>query len=249
MNVLKIDDTPSTNTWLAEHAASLEWPAMVVAHTQSAGRGQRGNSWESEPGKNITASVVFRPEGIAPSGQFEISEAIALAVSDTLLAFGVNAQVKWPNDIYVGDRKIAGILIENVITGDGIERVIAGIGLNVNQEVFVSDAPNPVSLKQVTGRHIDLEKCLRVLELALDMRTGLIDGSGFLHRRYMERLWRADDFYPFRDVRTSQHFMGMIHGIAPDGMLTLLTDDMERRQYRFKEVEFIIDTDPKPLTK
>ena len=148
----------STNTELARLAdEGAPHGTVAIAECQTAGRGQRGNTWESAPGENVTMSVLLHPDGIEPRRQFAISEAVALGVAETLdiyLPAGMRAEVKWPNDIYVGNRKICGILIENRITSTTIERAIAGIGLNVNQELFVSDAPNPVSLRQLTGaRH------------------------------------------------------------------------------------------------
>ena len=107
----------STNSYVSHHAASLADMTMVIADAQTAGRGQRGNSWESEPGKNLTFTLLHRPKGVLPREQFAISEATALAVADFLEENGISAAVKWPNDIYVGDRKIAGILIEHSLTG------------------------------------------------------------------------------------------------------------------------------------
>ncbi|MDE6431375.1 MAG: biotin--[acetyl-CoA-carboxylase] ligase, partial [Duncaniella sp.] len=120
----------------------------VSARRQTAGRGQRGNSWESAPGKNITMSILLRPEGLHPSRQFVISRAVSLAITGVLRRYmpASAVRVKWPNDIYVDDRKICGILIENVISSASIRQSVVGIGINVNQRRFLSDAPNPVSM-------------------------------------------------------------------------------------------------------
>lgn len=151
MTHIALEEVSSTNTWLAQHADELLHLTMVTAERQTAGRGQRGNSWESEPGANLTFSLLIRPEGVPARSQFSISEATALAVTDLLAIYGVKATVKWPNDIYVGDRKICGILIEHAVMGTSIMHSIIGAGLNVNQTRFVSDAPNPVSLLQLTA--------------------------------------------------------------------------------------------------
>ncbi|MDE6668417.1 MAG: biotin--[acetyl-CoA-carboxylase] ligase [Muribaculaceae bacterium] len=150
MTHISLDEVSSTNTWLAQHAAELPHLTMVTAARQIAGRGQRGNSWESEPGANLTFSLLIRPEDMPARSQFSISEATALAVTDLLATYGLTATVKWPNDIYVGDRKICGILIEHAVMGTSIMHSIIGVGLNVNQTRFISDAPNPVSLLQLT---------------------------------------------------------------------------------------------------
>lgn len=143
----------STSNYLASIADESPHGFVVEAEAQTAGRGQRGNSWESEPRMNILMSVLLRPEGIAPSEQFLISQAVSVAIVRVLRHYLPEVRIKWPNDIYVGDRKICGILIENSITATKIIHSIVGIGLNVNQREFHSDAPNPVSMFQLTGRN------------------------------------------------------------------------------------------------
>ena len=113
---------------------------MVTAYRQTAGQGQRGNSWEAEPGKNLTFSILYRPAGLPPMAQFAMSEAVALAVVDFLGVHGLEAKVKWPNDIYVGDRKICGILIRHSITATCVDYSVIGVGINANQTEFLSDA-------------------------------------------------------------------------------------------------------------
>ena len=120
--------------------------AVVIAERQSRGRGQRGNSWSSAEGMNLTFSAVLCPAGLRAESQFYLSKAVALSVSDTVDSFGIESRIKWPNDIYVGDGKVAGILIENDLMGACISRSIAGIGLNVNQTAFDPALPNPTSL-------------------------------------------------------------------------------------------------------
>ena len=158
MNFLLLEEVDSTNSYVAVHAAELEDMTMVIADSQTAGRGQRGNSWESEQGKNLTFTLLYKPQGIAPREQFAISEAAALAVADFLVESGMEAKVKWPNDIYAGDRKISGILIEHALMGQTIQHTRIGIGLNVNQREFRSDAPNPVSMVQLLGSESDISR-------------------------------------------------------------------------------------------
>ena len=176
--IIHIDETDSTNRWLMEHSdSSLETlsdvakePSLcVVADYQTAGKGCGTNSWESERGKNLTFSVMLHPVEIPASGQFRISEAVSVALCTTLEAYIYNkVEIKWPNDIYVGDQKICGILIENRLQGSTIMNSIVGIGLNVNQQIFRSDAPNPVSMYQLVGHEMDRTALLDAFLKALD---------------------------------------------------------------------------------
>lgn len=220
-----IDRCASTSSELdrsAPHGFAL------MAREQTAGRGQRGNSWEAEPGMNITMSVMLRPEQVPAIRQFEISEAVALAVADTVEALGVgNVAVKWPNDIYVGDRKIAGILIENTLSGNMISRSVAGIGVNVNQKEFHSDAPNPVSAAQLTGQRYDLQPIAAEMVDRILARLGRDN-----HAEYRRRLWRGSGLWTWK-TPDGREFQAEIIDVAPDGMLTL---SGQPRPFAFKEV-------------
>ena len=134
---------------------------IIWADQQSAGRGQRGHKWESRRGENITFSAIFEPRFVPILRQFLLSQAVALGVVDALHYYGIVAKIKWTNDIYVGDKKLAGILIEHKLQGGEIGRTIAGIGLNVNQMEFSPDLPNPVSMQQLTRVELDTEEVLR----------------------------------------------------------------------------------------
>ena len=218
----------STNTVMKERAATLPHGYTLAARSQTAGRGQRGNSWESLPGRNLTFSILLRPEHIAPARQFVISA------------------IKWPNDIYAGDRKICGILIEHTLgTCSGITYTVAGAGVNINQERFCSDAPNPVSLRQITGVEYELDTLLS--EFA-DNIIGEFEGADTtdaaaaeaLHRRFMARMWRNDGaMHPFR-LPSGEVFMASVASVAPDGRLTLVDRDGVARHFYFKEVAFVL---------
>lgn len=219
-----IDICESTNSAIdrdAPHGFAL------MAREQTAGRGQRGNSWEAEPGLNVTLSLMLRPRELDAVRQFEVSEAVALGVADTVGELGIgDVRVKWPNDIYAGDRKIAGILIENSLSGPMIGRSIAGIGLNVNQTVFRSGAPNPVSIRQLTGREYDVEAVARrMVELILG-RLGRDN-----HAEYRRRLWRGEGIWLWR-TSSGELFSAAINNVLPDGRLCL----GERAPFAFKEV-------------
>ncbi|MDE5790926.1 MAG: biotin--[acetyl-CoA-carboxylase] ligase [Muribaculaceae bacterium] len=238
-----LPEAGSTNTWCREHASELSAPVVVRAVAQSAGRGQRGNSWESAPGQNLTFSILWHPEGVAPAEQFSISEAVALGVVAYLRLRGIEAKVKWPNDLYVGDRKICGILIEHSLLGSMLERSVIGVGINVNQEEFLSDAPNPVSMRQLTGRTFELPVELTVIveEIASCLEViSTADGREKLHSNFLKCLWRGDgEEYPFRDVKENRLFTGVIEGVEPAGFLLVRSkEDGELKKYAFKEVEF-----------
>lgn len=242
MDYVFLDTTDSTNSYATAHQHDLGDMTMITAHAQYSGRGQRGNSWESAPGKNLTVTVLFRP---APSSlpmaerQFRISEATALAVADTLEAFGITASLKWPNDIYVADRKICGILIEHTLLGNHIDNSRIGIGLNVNQREFVSDAPNPESMARVLGRDLPLAEVREALALALERR---LTAPGDIHEEYLSRLWRHDGKpHPFRrrDI-PGEPFLASIISVDRDGQLSLALPSGSTRHFYFKEIEFIL---------
>ncbi|MDE5628185.1 MAG: biotin--[acetyl-CoA-carboxylase] ligase [Muribaculaceae bacterium] len=242
--IIRLPSCPSTNAALA----AMDAPAhgtTVACHTQTAGRGQRGNSWEAEPGKNLTFSTLIRPEEAwPPARQFEISMLVALAVAectDELLEGcpGLRSTVKWPNDIYVGNRKICGILIENTIAGSGIVRSIAGVGLNINQRRFLSDAPNPVSAAMLTGLDYELDPILdKLVDAISDSTLRYFRNPDFpaLKQRFMSRLYRFDGKeHPFR-LPDGTEIRAEISDVEQDGHL--ITADGAR--YAFKEIAYII---------
>lgn len=223
-HIITLPETDSTSTALAALDAASPLPHMTAmrAVAQSAGRGQRGNSWESAPGANLTFSVVLRPHGVGAAEQFRISEAVSLAVAralDPLVPTGVEVSVKWPNDVYAGDLKICGILIENTLCGAAVERSIAGIGVNVNQRKFLSDAPNPVSLTQLTGKTHDIEALMRSVLSGIEVN--LLAPADELHTTWLSRLWRRTGVHPFRDAASGVRFDASVVTVTPAGQLVL----------------------------
>ena len=202
-DILTLQEVDSTNSYATAHSAELPGWTVITADCQTAGRGQRGNVWESEEGANLTFSMIIKPENFAARLQFSLSEGIALAIVDTLRLHGIYALVKWPNDIYVGDRKICGILIEHIVTGMTITSSVAGVGLNVNQKEFRSDAPNPVSMTQITSETYDLKALLAELAENMEVRSLQAftpEGRKELHETFKRNLWRGDgDFHPFAE--------------------------------------------------
>ena len=242
---IKVSQTASTNTYLSRLAATLPGGTVIYTPSQTAGRGQKGNSWESEDGKNLTFSLLLKFPPVKARDQFYLSEAASLAVVEALTAqAGEGFAVKWPNDVYWQDKKVCGMLIENSLNGTDIATSIIGIGINVNQERFVSDAPNPVSLINITGHDHDLEALLKQVCSSIEQvveSLGDDTARQDLHRRYMEVLYRNDGaMHPFEDA-TGHRFMATIAGIAPDGTLTLRHEDGTTHDYLFKEVKHIIN--------
>lgn len=244
-DIIRLDTVGSTNTYISTLPPDTRAGTAVIAREQTGGRGQRGNSWESEPGSNLTMSVLLRPNQVSAREQFMVSEAVALAVARTASRFAGGRQqvkVKWPNDIYAGDMKISGILIENALRGMTIERSIAGIGLNVNQERFYSDAPNPVSIHMLTGEVTPLDEVERELLGNIREMCGYLHPERYdeLHAMYCAQLWRADGFYPYTDAATGARFEARIKSIAPTGHITLEEADGTERTYAFKEVQAVM---------
>lgn len=245
MRIIELAETPSTNSYLAQHADELPDDTVVVAHTQTAGRGQRGNSWEAEPGKNLTFSLLLRPGFVKAAEQFLISRAVSVGIAKTIQRFARGSEevcIKWPNDIYVESQKIAGILIENSLMGSTIARSIVGIGLNVNQLQFMSDAPNPVSIIHLCGEETPLRP---LLEEVVSSILGQVDklrtpeGRMEVSSDYDSMLWRRDGLHPYVTA-AGEPFMAELVGIAPDGIMTLRDEDGRERHFAFKEVHFVI---------
>lgn len=251
---INLPTVDSTNTFVREmlseegtgqvmSASTLPGFTLVVADDQTRGRGQQGNSWETERGMNLTFSLLCHPQFVKPSHQFLLSQCMAVAIREALARRVDGVTVKWPNDIYVGDRKISGTLIECDLLGKSISNCIIGVGINVNQTVFRSDAPNPTSLKLLTGTVHDREAVLAdVLEgfqtLYALVREG---GEETVRSRYMQHLYRREGFHRYRDVRGE--FMAEIADVEPTGHLRLRFDTGQTVRYELKEVTFDI-----PLT-
>ena len=245
MNIVRIKETDSTILELGRMSerGSLEDCTVVVAENQTAGRGQAGNSWESEPGKNLLFSVLFYPEFLNVQHCFMLSKLTANCIKQVLDKFISDVTIKWPNDIYYRDKKITGILLENAIVNNRVSRVIIGAGININQEIFVGGAPNPVSLKQILGVDTDVNLILtEVVDKMFSLYESLKNGERGTHdainRYYHESLYRKTGMHVFSDK--NGRFKARIDSVADYGGLSLVTEDGETREYFFKEVSFVI---------
>jgi BirA family biotin operon repressor/biotin-[acetyl-CoA-carboxylase] ligase len=217
----------------------------ISADFQTSGHGQATNRWESEDGKNLLFSLLLRPTVIPAAEQFVITELVTLAIINALQDY-IRQQItiKWPNDIYVGDKKLCGILIENALCGPTIDTCIVGIGININQELFVSDAPNPISLKQLNGRDNDRGEILaEIYQNILNYYDYLADNwqnndiKQSLYYEYMNNLYRRTGYHNY-STPEGEHFRAEIEDIGPQGHLTLRLESGELRIFAFKEVIF-----------
>ena len=229
--IIHIDETESTNLWLKAHM-DVHLPCVVWTDYQTAGRGCGTNSWESERSKNLLFSILIHPSNIPVAKQFHISMAVSLAILDVLDQHIGDVSIKWPNDIYWRDGKLGGVLIENHVQGAMIRDSIIGVGLNVNQQKFKSDAPNPISLIQIHGQETNCEMLLSDILSRFEQCL-----NQDLKSRYFSRLYRRRGYYPYTDKDGA--FMAEILDVEDDGHLLLRDDNGRDRRYGFKEVQFI----------
>lgn len=238
MSIGNVDAKDATNTGAEADADEM---TIITAQYQDSGRGQGTNRWESEAGKNLLFSVALYPKAVAVRRQYILSMAGALAVKAALNEYTSHISLKWPNDVYWRDRKISGTLIETSLSGQTIRRCIYGVGININQEVFVSDAPNPVSLRQIIGHDTPpdevLEKVLHHFEHFYHLITEGHDNQ--VIEQYREALYRKEGLWPYRDAQGP--FMARIKDVMPTGQLILTDAAGHDRTYAFKEVRFVIN--------
>lgn len=235
-----LETAVSTNETLKKIASEgfNEDYKAIVTFNQTEGRGQAGNKWFSGNNENISYSIVFKPL-LPVQNQFLISQAVALAVKSFLEKYTGGIQIKWPNDIFIDNKKIAGILIENSLKGQKIENSIIGIGVNINQEVFDNSLPDAVSLMYITGNSYDLNQLSSELhnQIVKYLDNLTIDKAGEIERFYINSLLRRDGLHEYQDV--SGRFMARIKGIGSQGNLILELEDFSIRSYFFKEVTFV----------
>lgn len=234
----------STNRVLAEKVKfDIEEGIVISTDYQTAGRGQANNCWESERGKNLLFSFLIKPTNISASAQFVVSQIIALSIRDVLENYlEQQVTIKWPNDIYVQDKKIAGILIENSLQGTMLSTSIIGVGLNVNQDKFLSGAPNPISMKQLAEKEFDRNQVLfDVLQRFSFYYTDLTEQKRIeIAKLYKSKLYRNAGYHFFENEK-KERFSAKIHDILPTGQLVLVRKfDNQPVIFSFKEVRFCI---------
>lgn len=244
--IIRLKSVQSTNKFAMDFVE--KYPAknglVFWADEQTAGRGYGDNTWESEKGKNLTCTLLIKPLDISPANQFAITQMVSVALQS--LVEGITGRndirIKWPNDIYAGNKKLAGMLIQNTIKGQELAVSLIGIGLNINQEKFSRQLPNPVSIFQLTNqlsdREIILNKFLEIFQNEYDL-----SGTPFfletINKKYVEKLYLFHQWAPYR--AGDNYFKAKINGIGAFGHLILELENGEEKQYGFKEVEFITE--------
>lgn len=246
-NIIHLVSIDSTNRYVRDEA-NLLWEksngmdyVVVAAEHQTAGRGQRGNCWNSNAGENLLFSILLRPgKKLEVCNQFLLSQTVAVALHESMRCFGIDSRLKWPNDIYVGNRKLAGVLVELDYSGVFVEQAIIGIGINVNQELFPDMDRIPVSMKMLQGRDFVVENVLStILEQFERYYAELCCGnSGFLSSEYIRLLLGVNEKRTFIDATGT--FSGVIEGVERDGHLLVRHDSGELLCYSFKEIEQLL---------
>lgn len=237
--IYHIAETTSTNDLAREERYGHG--DVICAERQTAGRGQRGHTWTSPEGVNLLFSVVLCPTFLPAGEQFLLSQAVALALVDTLGTCGIDARIKWTNDIYVGDKKLVGILIEHSYSGPTLARTIAGIGINVNQRAFDPALPNPVSMAVASGRTFDRREVLESFyACCMGRYDQLVRGEkAALQEEYRKRMYRLGETHPYRRPDGTL-VEAVLEGVRPSGELILRHADGTRHAYLFREIEFVI---------
>ena len=256
-DIIWLESIDSTNDEARRRLPELDNLSVLSARQQTAGRGQRGNTWTSEPGDNLTFSIVLKyGSGALPQiravDQSAISEITALSVVDLLSSHGIGSEIKWPNDIYVGDRKICGILIEHSVRDSSLSSSIVGIGLNVNQTEFDPTLPNPTSMLLSSSCHPErsegpiplhplLEEYMDIFKGYCSRYLNITGGLSRLRKLYLSQMWRKDVPARYIDCSDGREFEGIIRGLSDIGHL--LVEDTEKgelKEFAFKEISYII---------
>lgn len=239
VDIVEIETTSSTNDYvkqyLAEHKEST-LPLVISTKEQTAGKGQRGNTWSSDINKNIMMSLAIAPKILATE-QFAMNQAVSLGVVDFLSSLGIEAKIKWPNDIYVNDKKITGILIENQIRGSEINQSIIGIGLNINQTQFNIPNARPTSVAIELNCEVSLHNSIRACALAVIKRVNNIQPQ-LLREQYHAHLYNIGEFKQYR-TKNGESFAGKIIEVEPSGRIVLELLNGRFKKFVFKEIEYI----------
>jgi len=242
--IIELSSVDSTNVYASKLLAENLFPEGTVISTkfQTLGKGYSGNSWQSETGKNLLLSVILYPTFLSPRHQFFLNQIASLAVADTTASFLLNAEVKikWPNDVFADEKKIAGILIENAVQSESFRHSIVGIGINVNQKKFEPSLTNATSFSKISEKDFSLEEVRQELFVQLEkrylqLRQQRID---LIQKDYMKKLYRLEELSWYQS--DGKKFKGKIMGITGDGKLIIETSG-KHEVFGFKEVEMVFD--------
>jgi len=244
-NHIRLNRVNSTNKYATDMIAKSKpiEGTVISASFQYEGRGQIGRFWESEAGKNISCSTILLPTFLEASQQFQLNIAVSLAVHDFVDHFidSEEVRIKWPNDIYVGDKKIAGILIQNTLLGKTISTSVWGTGININQVLFSEDVPNPTSLALENMKDMEIDTCMLWLfrfltKRYLQLKAGHLES---MRSEYHELLYRRDVWAGFMDSEDNR-WTGKIIKVDDLGRLVILNTDEEEKVFGFREIRFVV---------
>jgi BirA family biotin operon repressor/biotin-[acetyl-CoA-carboxylase] ligase len=227
-NQIRLDSVDSTNNYTATLiSGNVPEGTVVITSEQTAGRGQRGNLWISEVGKNLTCTYLLRPKFLRISDQFILNKAIALAAAKAIQQFvpSFDVRIKWPNDIFLQNKKVAGILVETSMQGGHIVSCLAGIGINVNQQQFQAESGNPISLSEVLETQLKLDDILNALSENLEVLYLQLKAGKFqnIDSSYNSILWKKDEMHTF--FRDGIPFTAEVKCVDEQGCLHLLDEE------------------------
>ncbi len=242
-NVIFLPETQSTNADALNLIAKTNPPegTCVMTDFQTDGRGQIGSVWHSQPGKNLLVSYIFYPKNLLAIDQFYINMVVSLALVGTLADFDIAAKVKWPNDIYVGSKKLTGILIQSTLVGSNIKATVIGIGLNINQTAFLPEMNNSSSMAEISGKQFDRSVVFDTLSNHLEYYYQLLIAKKFtqLKKLYLTYLYLMDKNAQYKDIN-GHHFNGKIIGVDNQGKLVIKDNEGFIRTFAFKEVKYVL---------
>lgn len=238
-NIIYLPSCHSTNDFAAQilQEQEISEGTIIITPDQTAGRGQRGNTWESNVGENLTVSIVLKPVFLTAMQQFQLNMAVSVGIQQGLeVYFGDDLRIKWSNDVFVGNQKIGGVLIENTLSGYQITHSIIGIGLNINQEKFAD--PKATSFKKKLGKTFDIEHILSQLLEKIEYCYLEIKNNGnhILKTNYLNKLFRLNEIHYYEC--NGKRFLGEIIGISEVGALQIKTEN-EVLEFGFKEISFV----------
>jgi len=245
INFIEYEEVVSTNDLAISRIANGEAHEgdVICAQRQTHGRGHAGNVWESEPHMNLLCSFILQPHHLEPARQFILTQVVSVAVMEVVQSYvpHESCTVKWPNDLYINDMKVGGILFQNTIRGNVIDFAVAGLGINVNQLVFGNDIPNPVSLRQLLKVEISLKEFgMQVANSILKYYRFTFSYSGIktIENQYTSHLFRRGEkaSYQMNDL----FFEGIIEGVDEFGRLLMRMADNTIHSFQFKEIAFVI---------
>lgn len=240
INLITLEEVNSTNEYLKKIIdKNTPEGTIVITNKQTKGKGQQSNKWESEEGKNLTFSFLLKPFILAEQ-IFMISKVVSLGIIDALSSeFEQNFRIKWPNDIYYQNKKLAGILIENQMSGEKIKHSIIGIGININQEKFLSNAPNPISLKNIVKKELELNKILNKIIDHIAIWYEILKNQQFdnINIAYQQNLYKNEGYHHF--MTQKEEITAKIIEVKNDGKLILETLEGERMGFYLREISFL----------